>query len=104
MTTVLAQFKIQPGKEAEAEKAIGEMVAAVEANEPGAVTYIMYRSQKDPGEITVYEDYADDEAFATHSQTAHLGKFRSHFGPLFDAATVKIVRLERIAGFMRPPA
>ncbi len=104
MTTVLAQFKIQPGKEAEAEKAIGEMVAAVEANESGALTYIMHRSQKEPSEITVVEVYADDEAFATHSQTAHLGKFRSHFGPLFDAATVKIVRLERIAGFMRPPA
>ena len=104
MTTILAQFKIQPGKEAEAEKALKEMVSAVEANEPGAVTYIMYRSQKDPGEITVYEDYADDEAFAAHSQTAHLATLRTGFGPLFDPASVKIVRVERIAGFARPPA
>ncbi len=104
MTTILAQFKIQPGKEDEAEKAIGEMVAAVEANEPGALTYIMHRSQKDPGEVTVIEVYADAEAFATHSQTAHLGQFRSGFGPLFDPASVKIVRLERIAGFARPSA
>ncbi len=104
MTTILARFKAQPGKEAEAEKAIGEMVAAVEANEPGALTYIMHRSQKDPGEITVFEVYADDEALGTHNQTAHMAQFRSHFGPLFDAATVKIERLERIAGFVRQGA
>ncbi len=104
MTTRLAQFKIRPGKEVEAEEALSEMVAAVEANEPDALLYVFNRSQKEPSEITVFEVYADAEAFATHSQTAHLGQFRSGFGPLFDPATVKIVRLERIAGFMRPPA
>ena len=104
MTTILAQFKIQPGKEDEAEKAISEMVAAVEANEPGALTYIMHRSQKDPGEITVFEVYADAEAFNAHGQTSHMATLRSGFGPLFDPASVKIERLERIAGFVRPPA
>ncbi len=104
MTTILARFKVQPGKEAEAEKAISEMAAAVEASEPGALVYIMHRSQKDPGEITVFEVYADGEALDTHNQTAHMAQFRSHFGPLFDASTVKIERLERIAGFVRPGA
>jgi len=33
-----------------------------------------------------------------------MGTLRSGFGPLFDPASVKIVRLERIAGFGRPPA
>ncbi len=104
MTTILARFKVQPGKEAEAEKALNEMAAAVEANEPGALLYVFNRSQQDPSEITVFEVYADAEAFATHSQTAHMATLRSGFGPLFDATTVKIERLERIAGFVRQGA
>ena len=103
MTTILAQFNIQPGKEAEAEKALNEMAAAVEANEPGALLYVFNRSQKEPSEITVFEVYADDEAFNAHSQTPHMATLRSGFGPLFDPASVKIVRMDRIAGFMRPP-
>ena len=104
MTTILAQFKIQPGKEAEAEKALNEMAAAVEANEPGALLYVFNRSQKEPIEITVFEVYADAEAFNTHGQTSHMTTLRSGFGSLFDPASVKIERLERIAGFARPPA
>ena len=101
MTTILARFKIQPGKEAEGEKAIRDMAAAVEANEPGAVTYIMHRSQRDPTEITVFEVYADEEALSTHNQTPHMAQLRSAFGSLFDPASVKIERLERIVGFVR---
>ena len=104
MTTILAQFKIQPGKEAEAEKALNEMAAAVEANEPGALLYVFNRSQKEPSEITVFEVYASDEAHDTHKHTSHMAQFRSGFGPLFDPDSVKIERLERIAGFARPPA
>ncbi len=104
MITILARLKIQPGKEAEGEKALNEMAAAVEANEPGALTYIMHRSRKDPGEITVFEVYADAEAFDAHGQSPHMGQFRAAFASVFDPASVKIERLERIAGFIRPPA
>ena len=104
MTTILARFKIQPGKEAEAEKALNEMAAAVETNEPGALTYIFHRSQKDASEITVFEVYADAEAFDAHGQSPHMGQFRAAFASLFDPASVKIERLERLAGFLRPPA
>ncbi len=103
MTTILAQFKVQPGKEAEGEKALREMAAAVEANEPGALTYIFHRSQKDPSEITVFEVYSDAEAFDAHGQSQHMGQFRAAFASVFDPGSVKIERLERIAGFVRPP-
>jgi quinol monooxygenase YgiN len=103
MITILARLNIQPGKEDEAEKAISEMVAAVEANEPGALAYIFHRSQKEPTEITVFEVYADAEAFDAHGRSPHMATLRSGFGPLFDASTVKIERLERFAGFVRPP-
>ena len=104
MVTIIARFKIQPGKEAEAEKALADMVAAVEANEPGALTYIMHRSQRDPTDVTVFEVYADGDAFSAHGQTAHMAALQGKLAQLADLSTVKIDRLERIAGFVRPPA
>ena len=72
MTAILAQFKIKPEKQAEAEQALAEMAAAVEANEPGATLYIAHRSQKDPTLITFFEAYADNDAATTHTQTPHF--------------------------------
>ncbi len=101
MVTILARFKINEGKEAEAEQAMKAQAASVEAKEPGALTYIFMRNRKEPSEITVFEIYKDDEAFATHGTTAHMGTFRSYFGSLFDPATVKIERLDQVAGLNR---
>jgi quinol monooxygenase YgiN len=104
MTTILARFKIQPGKEAEAEKALSEMVAAVQANEPGALAYIAHRSQKEPTEITFFEVYADAEAASAHGQTPHMATLQRSLAQLADLSTVKIERLERFAGFVRADA
>src|SRR5438093_10457111 len=98
MNTILARFNIIAGKEAEAEEAMQKQAASVESTEPGALTYIFHRNRKDPSEITVYEIYADDDATAAHRGTEHMATFSSYFGSLFDPATVKIDRLERIAG------
>jgi len=101
MNTVIARFKVRPGKEAEAEEAIRKMAASVEAKEPGAQTYIFHRDRKDPSQITVFEIYAGDEASSVHRASDHMAAFNALFGPLFDPASVKITRLERIAGFSR---
>jgi len=101
MNTVLARFNILAGKEAEAQEAIKKQAASVESAEPGALAYIFHRNRKNPTEITVFEIYKDDEASAAHRDAEHMGTFRSYFGSLFDPDTVKIDRLERIAGFSR---
>jgi quinol monooxygenase YgiN len=101
MNTVIARFNIVAGKEAEAEEAMKKMASTVEGQEQGALTYIFHRNRKDPTEITAFEIYKDDEAFAAHGGTEHMGAFRGYFGSIFDPATVKIDRLERIAGFSR---
>lgn len=101
MNTIHAQFRIIAGKEAEAEEAVKKMAASVEANEAGALSYMFHCNKKDPAEISVWEVYKDDEAFATHNGTEHMGAFRGHFGSIFDPATVKIERLDHIAGFTR---
>ena len=101
MTAILAQFKLKPDKQAEAEAALAEMVAAVEANEPGATLYIAHRSQKDPTLITFFEAYADDDAFRAHTQTPHMANLQRVLAQVADLSTVRIERMERIAGFMR---
>ena len=101
MTAILAQFKLKPEKQAEAEKALAEMVAAVEANEPGATLYIAHRSQKDPTLVTFFEAYADDDAFRAHTATPHMANLQRALAELADLSTVRIERLDRIAGFVR---
>jgi quinol monooxygenase YgiN len=101
MLSIVARFKIIPGKEAEAEEAMKKMAGSVESNEPGALAYIFHRNLKDAAEVTVFEIYKDDGASAAHRDSEHMGTFRTYFGSLFDPATVKIDRMERIAGFNR---
>ena len=101
MITIIARIKIKPGNEAEVEKAASEMVAAVEANEPGALAYLMHRSQRDPTDVTVFEVYADGEAFSAHGQTPHMATLQGKLAQLADLSAVKIERLDRFAGFVR---
>lgn len=101
MIAILAQFKIKPEMQAEAEKALAEIAAAVEANEPGTTLYVAHRSQKDPTLITFFEAYADNDAATTHTQTPHFQNFQRQLAQLADLSTVRIERLERIAGFTR---
>ncbi len=104
MTTVIASFNIKEDKQAEAEEALKEMAAAVESNEPGALAYAIHRDEKDHTRIVFFEMYTDRDAFKTHTQSAHFAALQPKLAQFADMSTVKIVRLERIAGFMRPPA
>ena len=104
MTTVVASFNIKEDKQAEAEEALKEMAAAVEANEPGALAYIAHRSQKEPTEITFFEVYADAEAARAHRQTPHYATLQRSLAQFADLSTIKVDRLERIAGFVRADA
>lgn len=101
MITVVSRFRMQPGKESEAEKALTEMAAAVEANEPGALVYLFNRSQKDPSEVIVFEAYADHAAFDAHRKTPHMEELQAKFSHLMDPASFNVELLERFAGFVR---
>jgi quinol monooxygenase YgiN len=101
MHTITAQFRIIEGKEAEAEAAIKKVVEGLDANEPGALKYIWHRGVKDPNQVFVFEIYRDDEALEQHRGTPHLKEFQALFGTVFDPATTKITRLDRIASVER---
>ncbi len=101
MVTVIFRVKMKPGKEEEALAQFRKMVDSVEAKEPGALVYAFHRLQDDPSEIVLWEAYADDDTFKAHMGTPHMSEMRTFFPELFDATTVKLERLERVAGFVR---
>lgn len=101
MVTLIFRAKMKPGKEEDAIKMMSSMVESVKAKEPGTLIYGFHRPQEDPSELVFYETYADDEAFKTHSSTPHMGEMRGAFAELFDPTTVKLERLDSVAGFAR---
>jgi quinol monooxygenase YgiN len=101
MVIVIFRAKIKPGKEEEALSKMRSMAESVQEKEPKTLAYMLHRSKDDPSELVFYEAYADDETFKAHAQTAHMAEMRAAFGDLFDTASVKLERLDEVAGFMR---
>ncbi len=102
MITVTAEFRINEGKEAEALAVIEKLVAGVNRDEPGALTYAWHRDIKDAAQILVYEVYADEEATKVHRASEHLAAFQKAFADgVFDPGSVKISRFERFAAIDR---
>ncbi len=102
MVTIIFRMKIKDGKEEQALERLCTMAEAVQANEPSALAYVFHRSQQDPSEIVLFERYADDSALQAHMQTPHMGELRAQLDELFDTSQMKVERLERVAGFVRP--
>jgi len=73
----------------------------VDKNEPGAVAYFWHRAVKDPSQVLVFEIWRDDAAVEAHRDTPYLTEFQSLFGTVFDPASVKLTRYERIAAINR---
>ena len=102
MITIIARLKALPGKEAEAVKHIRDMVAAVEAKEPGALAYISHTVPGSPGEFLFFEMYKDQATMDAHMATQHLQKLRSLLGTVLDPDFgVKIEALQCIAACVR---
>ena len=102
MVCFIARFKVKAGKETEAADCINEMVAAVEAHEPGTLAYRCHESQRDPLERVFYEVYADEAAKDNHMETPHFERLCGFIGDVFDAEYgVQIEDLRPVAGFGR---
>lgn len=72
MIGVVVTLEIQDGKQAEFEGAFKDLMAKVKANEPGATTYQLYKSQKSATTYTVMEEYASKDAFDAHGKTEYF--------------------------------
>lgn len=76
MIALIATLPVREGKEEEFEQIMGEVVAAVRANEPGNRLYTLTRDEE--GEYHVLEIYDDEAALAAHRE--HLQAAGSKLG------------------------
>jgi quinol monooxygenase YgiN len=74
--TVVAKIRAGKGKGDALAALLAEQVAAVREAEPGCLAYRPHRSTADPDLFLFYEQYRDDDAFATHRKAPHLAAFR----------------------------
>jgi quinol monooxygenase YgiN len=59
-----------------------EAVAHITAKEPGTLAYITHRVTGEPLSRLFYELYADEAAFQSHEQAAHVIEFHARKNPL----------------------
>lgn len=72
MIGVVAKLTIQEEKEGDFEQVAKDLMAKVKANEPGCLTYQLYKSRKDANTYIFMEQYASEEALKSHGQTEYF--------------------------------
>lgn len=72
MIGVVAKLPIAEGKEAEFEAVAKDLMAKVKANEPGCLTYQLYKSKKEANVYIFMEQYASADALKAHGQTDYF--------------------------------
>lgn len=77
---VVVRYQAQPGKGAEARRELQSLIEMV-LPEAGCNGITLHESLSNPGELLLYEDWADVETFlGPHSDTPHLQDFIAKAG------------------------
>jgi predicted enzyme related to lactoylglutathione lyase/quinol monooxygenase YgiN len=117
--SLTSHWFIAPGREIEARQALMALPAAVQANEPGTLTYLVHtpygadaRLQSlpppEPLRVLFFETYADPDAFLAHVNGPTFTHFVATYGHCFVGTNGKpyttVQFLDLLAGFVRPNA
>jgi len=81
--TVVAKLTAKAGSEKQMEEALRAMIPKVR-EEPGALTYVLTQSMKNPAVFVFYEVYKDQAAFDAHTKTPHMAELQSKLPALLD--------------------
>jgi quinol monooxygenase YgiN len=71
-TAYFIRFKVKPGKNADFEKAISEVMVGVREKEPGNVYCDLLHLPQDPQTYVIIERYKDAEAAKAHSESEYI--------------------------------
>ncbi|MDO9263561.1 MAG: putative quinol monooxygenase [Desulfosalsimonadaceae bacterium] len=93
---VVAKIKALPGKEAEMEQALLDVIPKVK-EEPGTLIYTLHRDQNDPSVFLFYEKYKDMDALVAHSSTPYFKALFKTIKPLM-AGAPEIIMYHELAG------
>jgi quinol monooxygenase YgiN len=94
MLCVVATIKVKPGSEQDFESVAKQLVAKVNANEPGCKLYALHKGDT-PLTYVFVERYVDEEAAKTHRGTDHFKDLGRKMGAFMDGAPA-ILRLNEI--------
>ena len=72
MIGIVAELEIRDGKQAEFEGVAKDLMAKVKANEPGCMTYQLYKKTGSETTYIFMEQYASAEALAAHGKTDYF--------------------------------
>lgn len=72
MIGIVAKLKIADGKTEEFEQIGKDLMAKVKANEPGCLTYQLYKSQTEDNTYIFMEQYSSGDALKEHGQTEYF--------------------------------
>ena len=94
MLGVVATIKVKPGMEKEFESVAKELVAKVNANEPGCKLYALYQGEA-PYTYVLMERYDDQAAVDAHRATDHFKTLGRKMGEFMDGRP-EVLRLREV--------
>jgi quinol monooxygenase YgiN len=94
MLGVVATLKVKPGMEQQFEAVARELVARVNANEPGCRLYALHRGET-AGTYVFMERYVDQAAVEAHRATEHFRTLGRKMGEFMDGRP-EVVRLKEV--------
>ncbi len=94
MLAAFVTIKVKPGSEGDFEKVAKQLVAKVNAEEPGCKLYELSRSDQ-PATFHFMERYVDQNAVAAHRASEHYKTLGREMGQYMDGQPV-IVRLTEV--------
>src|SRR5262249_59173401 len=94
MLGVVATIKVKPGMETEFEAVAKELVAKVNANEPGCKLYALHHGEA-ASTYVVMERYADQAAVDAHRASEHFKTLGRKMGEFMDGRA-EVLRLREV--------
>jgi quinol monooxygenase YgiN len=94
MIGIVATLKIKPGMEQPFEAVAKELVAKVNANEPGCRLYALHHGEQ-PNTYVFMERYADQAAVDAHRATDHYKALGRKMGEYLDGRA-EVLRLREV--------
>jgi quinol monooxygenase YgiN len=94
MLGVVATLKVKPGMDKEFEAVAKELVAKVNANEPGCKLYALHHGEA-PNTYVFMERYADQAAVEAHRASDHFKTLGRKMGEYMDGRA-EVIRLREV--------
>lgn len=95
-TTFVVRFKVKPGKNAEFEKAMAKIQAALGSAEPGNIFYDLYVPAAGSQTYVIIEHYRNAEAVAAHGKDPNTQQMVADIKDLLDGPMAQAVSAERL--------